>query len=615
MDTTTIRAGLAAFAFAFGTTVACTVVACTVAEHPDADDCSESSPCPRGQTCYRGFCVAGDGGLPGDGGEVDGGPVDGGPVDGGVDAGEPCTGDETEPCYDFAGTPGMGRCQEGERACVGGVWSQCIGDRGPQPEQCNGMDDDCDGTPDNLGASCMTAFMDRCAEGTLVCGEDGSTSCTPVIEPMDEIVCNGVNEDCDLFVDEAGPCYTGSLDSCPVGMDCLGECRRGTYGCDGNTQICLGEVTPRGDDGGDPEDCDGRDNDCDGNVDEACSCTDADTQECYSGPAATREITPCMAGTQTCSGGRWGTCVGERLPRTETCDNSGADDDCNGMQDDILGLGDACTVAADGICGQGVQQCGDAGLECVTPMPDEFPETCNGRDDDCDGSTDEGFDTLTDAGNCGGCGNVCDGTCCDGVCVNTDIDEDNCGACEMGCGATQECCGGSCNPVDVCAGCAEDCGAGESCCATECVDTQTDRFNCGGCGIACGAGSVCCAGTCTPEDDAHCGGSCGDCTATGNGLCCNGACVPRDADHCTSCVTGCGSECCADQEVCTDTDSDPDNCGGCGISCGPTQACCAGSCTNVQADRDNCGVCGRECYDGAFGTGLGREHCVAGECD
>ncbi len=35
------------------------------------------------------------------------------------------------------------------------------------------------------------------------------------------------------------------------------------------------------------------------------------------------------------------------------------------------------------------------------------PETCNGRDDDCDGRTDEDFDLLHDPENCGSCGRVC----------------------------------------------------------------------------------------------------------------------------------------------------------------------------------------------------------------
>ena len=56
---------------------------------------------------------------------------------------------------------------------------------------------------------------------------------------------------------------------------------------------------------------------------------------------------------------------------------------------------------------------GDGG-ECVTSV-----ETCNQRDDDCDGEVDEDFSLNDDARNCGSCGNVCGGAaraCCEGSC-------------------------------------------------------------------------------------------------------------------------------------------------------------------------------------------------------
>jgi sulfatase-modifying factor enzyme 1/putative metal-binding protein len=51
-------------------------------------------------------------------------------------------------------------------------------------------------------------------------------------------------------------------------------------------------------------------------------------------------------------------------------------------------------------------------------------ETCNGRDDNCDCQTDEGFDLLTDVNNCGACGHQCVGlnstdSCVGGQCVYT----------------------------------------------------------------------------------------------------------------------------------------------------------------------------------------------------
>jgi hypothetical protein len=98
-------------------------------------------------------------------------------------------------------------------------------------------------------------------------------------------------------------------------------------------------------------------------------------------------------------------------------------------------------------------------------------ELCNGLDDDCDGSVDEGFDMSTDVSNCGGCGIVCDfqnttGSCTGGVCVIN-----------------------SCNPGF------DDCDLnGQNGCETE---LGTSLANCGGCGNRCNPPDrACCAGTC-----------------------------------------------------------------------------------------------------------------------
>jgi hypothetical protein len=60
-----------------------------------------------------------------------------------------CVPGELEPCY--TGTPGtedVGVCKGGMRTCSsnGVIWGPCIGQVLPSPEQCNGLDDDCDGS-------------------------------------------------------------------------------------------------------------------------------------------------------------------------------------------------------------------------------------------------------------------------------------------------------------------------------------------------------------------------------------------------------------------------------------------------------------------------------------
>ncbi|MCE5194674.1 MAG: hypothetical protein LLF28_04340 [Nitrospiraceae bacterium] len=67
-------------------------------------------------------------------------------------------------------------------------------------------------------------------------------------------------------------------------------------------------------------------------------CTDGQTQSCYSGASETKGVGLCQAGTQTCSGGQWGTCVGEVLPTEEICGDN-LDNNCNGQVDEGCGCG------------------------------------------------------------------------------------------------------------------------------------------------------------------------------------------------------------------------------------------------------------------------------------
>lgn len=85
---------------------------------------------------------------------------------------------------------------------------------------------------------------------------------------------------------------------------------------------------------------DGLDNDADGEVDEACSCTPETSQDCYLGDAALAGVGGCAYGTQVCEigaefGGMWGPCAGSTGPDAEVCDT--IDNDCNGFVDDGAG--------------------------------------------------------------------------------------------------------------------------------------------------------------------------------------------------------------------------------------------------------------------------------------
>src|SRR5690606_25965772 len=87
---------------------------------------------------------------------------------------------------------------------------------------------------------------------------------------------------------------------------------------------------------------------------------------------------PCQAGTEICSEGAYGDCVGEIGPGGEVCND--VDDDCDGTTDEDTG-GDPC----DSACGVGTTVCecdiaGNCQLVCSGGMS-SGDEECNGEDD------------------------------------------------------------------------------------------------------------------------------------------------------------------------------------------------------------------------------------------
>jgi hypothetical protein len=135
--------------------------------------------------------------------------------------------------------------------------------------------------------------------------------------------------------------------------------------------ICAGDPLLDCDDGepsvfpGNPETCDGLDNNCDGTVDEGDPGGGA---FCSTGQPGV-----CADGTITCLGGSL-QCVPDIPASPEICDN--LDNDCDGVVDRFLtscGLGQC---AAEGSCTLGVDS-------CVPGAPGA--EVCDGVDNDCDG--------------------------------------------------------------------------------------------------------------------------------------------------------------------------------------------------------------------------------------
>lgn len=386
-----------------------------------------------------------------------------------VDEGCPCDRGATRLCSSHGDplsfTIAM-HCQAGVQRCGDSTWeAECAGEVGPIAEECNNLDDDCDGEIDEslrnaIGqclsdhpeelvedcgptaegngvdddgngqidetCSCVVADFDpdlprtgqpcyggprptlgvgACHGGKHDCQADGTwTTCEGQVLPTDEICGNDVDEDCNGIYDETCPrCIATGAEVCNgKDDDCDGVVDEGVLNaCGGCGVVALTETCGNG-----------RDDDCNGKVDDKCSCTEGDTQACYAGPTENAGVSVCKLGTQACSGGEfpeWMACVGSVLPDVERCGDdgvgNGVDDDCDGLTDEGCGCTEGavrpCGVSA-GECAPGQQTCTEGKWTSCQNETGPVVETCNQKDDNCDGLTDEG---LLNA--CGTCGETC----------------------------------------------------------------------------------------------------------------------------------------------------------------------------------------------------------------
>ncbi|MEK6940468.1 MAG: putative metal-binding motif-containing protein [Nanoarchaeota archaeon] len=305
----------------------------------------------------------------------------------------------------------------------------------------NDVDEDCDGEAIEC-PTCVNGSVDIDVDGycnDVDCNDNNNTINPGALDACED----GIDQNCDLKDALCAQCLPGTYKSCfPAVEDltythhqlcntdkiwgsCVPDYETGIlplittvcvnnakyscprqYGvCAGSKQACMDGEWPGCDYSvltgySETETCgDFLDNDCDGSIDEGCTCIEKATMECGS------NVGNCAMGMQTCKNTQWAECnvSAGSWPQPELFFDK-IDNDCDGSIDEgfdckqVLGPGNSRT------CGESrVAQCSLGKQYCTTQLFDGLTvlgicegavnpgiEICDDLDNDCDGSIDEG---------------------------------------------------------------------------------------------------------------------------------------------------------------------------------------------------------------------------------
>ena len=555
-----------------------------------------------------------------------------------------CVNDTGEcPCTDTSMALGLwtpcrhenefGMC-EGQRFCGEEGLTDCDAPM-PAAEQCNGLDDDCDGDvdePDLIDGN----FVNLCDDGSICTGEEscaGEDGCqegtTLVCDDND--VCNG-EESCDpalgcqggqdLDCDDWNDCTS---DTCDSETGCLHEDLTGGECLDGNP-CTVADHCEQGECVGDPVQCDDE-NPCTDNV-----CTETGGCEYPPAPGECDDGDPCTVGDHCAQGACLSTPVQCDCQSDEDCAGLEDGDFCNGTlvcdmeQFPFKCAGDPLTVPVcpepDGENAFCLQAHCDAPTGECSLVPNHEGFLCDNGDactvvDKClEGVCTKGVDISCNDGNpctddsCDvgiGCvfqdntlpctdnnvcttGDQCDGGACVGGPALECSDADLCNGLET-CDPAVGCLNGEpllCDDGDFCNG-AENCDPAEGC-----LEGQVP---------VCDDGNICTDDSCDSGEG---------CVHVANQAACDDGNACTVDDHCDSgqCIFG-GPVECGDDNLCTDDVCDP----GLGCLFVMNEAPCDDEDICTLADHCHLGGCiggvdlvcddGDSCTDDSCNSGLG----------